>query len=205
VTHLGDLAGALIDRELDDAARDDAHRHLAGCVQCRREVSDQQQTKSLLAPMRSPIAPTQALLARLAMVPESARAADAESSDALHERAAVAVRRSRSRRLLGRTPPSRPVVQTVQAGKGGPASLKTSRPAAGRRAAVRSVAAAGFAASVVVGLGGAVSGSAAPAAAGARTAAPSETARTAVTLTALDTPVRRPEGRMPVSVVYRRP
>ncbi|MDQ1542085.1 MAG: hypothetical protein QOH29_2811 [Actinomycetota bacterium] len=203
MTHLGDLAGALIDREIDDAARDDAHRHLEGCVQCRREVSDQQQTKSLLAPMRSPIAPTPALLARLAMIPESARVAD--ESDAVLELLATTVRRSRSRRLLGRTPPSRPVAQTVQAGKGGPASLKTSRPAAGRRAAVRSVAAAGFAASVVVGLGGAVSGSAAPAAAGARTAAPSETARTAVTLTALDTPVRRPEGRMPVSVVYRRP
>jgi hypothetical protein len=203
VTHLGDLTGALIDRELDGAGRDDAHRHLDGCVQCRREVSDQQQTKLLLAPMRSPMAPTQALLARLAMIPESAQATDAES--AVVERLATTVRRSRSRRLLGRTPPSRPVVQTVQAGKGGPASLKTSRPAAARRTAVRSVAAAGFAASVVVGLGGAVSGSAAPAAAGARTAAPTDTARTSVTLTALETPVRRAVGHTSVSVGYRRP
>jgi hypothetical protein len=154
--------------------------------------------------MRSPLAPTATLLVRLAMIPESAPGTDAES-DAVLERLATTVRRSRSRRLLGRTPPSRPVVQTVQAGKGGPASLKTSRPAAGRRTAVRSVAAAGFAASVVVGLGGAVSGSAAPAVAGTRTAAPSDTARTSVTLTALATPVRRVEGRTSVSVGYRRP
>lgn len=204
MTHIGDLSGALIDRELDGAARDEAHRHLEGCVQCRREVSEQEQTKSVLEAMRLPVAPTPALLARLAMIPESAQVPDAEP-DAVLERLGVTVRRSRSRRLLGRTPPSRPVAKTAQAGKGAPVSLKTGRPAAGRRAAVRSVAAAGFAASVVVGLGGAVSGSAAPAAAGARTSAPTDTGRTAVTLTALDTPVRRPEGRTPVSVVYRRP
>jgi hypothetical protein len=120
------------------------------------------------------------LLARLLQIPESeAVPLKAQSPRLLSQ--------SRSRRLLRRTGPSRP--------------LRTGQPA-GRRVRTRSVAAAGFAASVVVGFSGAISGSAAvPTGVGAATSA-----FPAVDLGApISAVVPRPGARTAVSVVYRRP
>ena len=74
-----------------------------------------------------------------------------------------------------------------------------SRPAGGLRG--RSFAAAGLAASVVVGLGGAVSGSSAVSA-GAQASSVSVGTSSGATLNAA---VPRPGARVAVAVVYRRP
>jgi len=45
---LGDVAAALVDGELDHAARERAHRHLAHCARCRAEVDAQRRLKAQL-------------------------------------------------------------------------------------------------------------------------------------------------------------
>lgn len=48
-TCLGDVAAALVDGELDHAARERAHRHLAHCAGCRAEVEGQRRLKARLS------------------------------------------------------------------------------------------------------------------------------------------------------------
>lgn len=47
--HLGELAAALVDGELDHSARERAQRHLAHCGDCRAEVDAHRSLKSRLA------------------------------------------------------------------------------------------------------------------------------------------------------------
>lgn len=180
MTHLGNLVGVLVDDELGGDAYDHAVLHLDECAQCRRDVAQQRWVKAQLAQAEPAAGPDPMLLTRLLQIPElEAEPADSPAPRVLTD--------SRSRRLLGRTAPSRP--------------LRTGQPA-GRRVRTRSVAAAGFAASVVVGFSGAISGSAAaPTGVGAATSA-----FPAVDLGApISAVVPRPGARTAVSVVYRRP
>ena len=180
MTHLGNLVGVLVDDELGGDAYDHAVVHLDECAQCRRDVAQQRRVKAQLAQAQPAAVPDPVLFARLLQIPES----EAAPPDAYSPRL---LSQSRSRRLLGRTAPSRP--------------LRTGQPA-GRRVRTRTVAAAGFAASVVVGFSGAISGSAAvPTGVGAATSA-----FPAVDLGApISAVVPRPGARTAVSVVYRRP
>ena len=61
---LGDVAAALVDGELDHAARERAHRHLAHCAGCRAEVEGQRQVKARLSGVAQP-EPSAALTNRL--------------------------------------------------------------------------------------------------------------------------------------------
>jgi hypothetical protein len=181
VTHLDNLAGVLIDDELGGDAYDHAVVHLDECAQCRREVAEQRWVKTQLAQAQPAAVLDPGLFARLLQIPES--------ESVLPDAQARQVRPSgqrRSRRLLGRSAPSRP--------------LRTGQPAG--RVRTRSVAAAGFAASVVVGFSGAISGSAAvPTGVGVATSA--------FPAVAVGEPISgvvpRPGARTAVSVVYRRP
>jgi hypothetical protein len=182
VTHLGNLVGVLIDDELGGDAYDHAVVHLGECARCRRDVAEQRWVKSQLAQVQPAALSDPVLLARLLQIPESDSARLVSASR--HVRLAG---QSRSRRLIGRTAPSRP--------------LRTGQPA-GRRPRTRTVAAAGFAASVVVGLSAAISGSAA-------VSSGAGTAPSAFSAAALGAPISavvpRPGARTAVSVVYRRP
>ncbi len=55
---LGDVAAALVDGELDHAARERAHRHLAHCARCRAEVDGQRRLKARLSGIAQPDLPT---------------------------------------------------------------------------------------------------------------------------------------------------
>jgi hypothetical protein len=183
VTHLGNLVGVLIDDELGGDAYDHAVVHLDECAQCRRDLAHQRWVKAQLAQAQPAAVPDPVMLARLLQIPElesvwpDSQPRQVRSSGQL-----------RSRRLLGRTAPSRP--------------LRTGQPA-GRRARTRSVAAAGFAASVVVGFSGAISGSAAvPTGVGASATLAFPAAAVGAPISAV---VPRPGARNAVSVVYRRP
>ncbi|MFN2626898.1 MAG: anti-sigma factor, partial [Mycobacteriales bacterium] len=74
MSHLGDLAAALVDGELDDAARDRALSHIAGCAPCRAEVDAQRRLKALLANQADAAVPA-ALVARLKSLAPLDRAA----------------------------------------------------------------------------------------------------------------------------------
>ena len=63
-SHLGEVAAALVDGELDHAARERAYRHLAGCPECRAEVEAQRRAKAALSGLLPAPAPD-ALAARL--------------------------------------------------------------------------------------------------------------------------------------------
>lgn len=184
MTHLGDLVCVLIDDELGGDAYDHAVVHLDECAQCRRDVAEQRWVKAQLTRAQPAALPDPVLLARLLQIPES----DDARPDPQSARQLRSPGSSRSRRLLGRTAPSRP--------------LRTGQPA-GRRVHPRSVAAAGFAASVVVGFSGAISGSAAvPAGVGASATSVFPAAALGEPISAV---VPRPNARVAVSVVYRRP
>jgi anti-sigma factor RsiW len=62
--HLGPLAAALVDEQLEQAERDRALRHIAGCDRCRADVDQQRKIKSRLAAMSETQLPS-ALLDRL--------------------------------------------------------------------------------------------------------------------------------------------
>jgi len=196
----------LIDGELTADAHEQALAHLAECGQCWRAAADYRRVKALVAAVDDCSDPSPDFLGRLLTIPkiEARQAGQAgqlgqvERSDEAGPPIGHAPSRPRSRRLLGRTAPSRP--------------LKTGVPATNRRPRNRTVAAAGFAASVVVGLGGAISGSAAITATAGSVGAPGPSAPTtlptnAVSLVAIPAGavVPRPSGRVAVSVVYRRP
>jgi anti-sigma factor RsiW len=61
---LGEVAAALVDGELDHAARERAQRHLAHCLSCRAEVDAQRRLKAALSGL-SPAPAPDALTARL--------------------------------------------------------------------------------------------------------------------------------------------
>jgi anti-sigma factor RsiW len=61
---LGEVAAALVDGELDHAARERAHRHLTHCRSCRDEVEAQRRLKAALSGLAPAPAPD-ALTARL--------------------------------------------------------------------------------------------------------------------------------------------
>ena len=61
---LGEVAAALIDGELEHAARERAHRHLLHCAACRAEVEAQRRLKASLAALAPAPAPD-GLTARL--------------------------------------------------------------------------------------------------------------------------------------------
>lgn len=65
MTHLGELAAALVDGELGHAARERAQRHLAHCPECRVEVEAQRRLKATLASLASTPTPPPDLAARL--------------------------------------------------------------------------------------------------------------------------------------------
>jgi hypothetical protein len=201
VTHLGDQVCVLIDGELVGDAHEQALAHLAECGQCWRAAADYRRVKALVAAMAAVddgSEPSPDFLGRLLTIPQI-EAGQAGHSEQSAPPVSHALRRPRSRRLLGRTAPSRP--------------LKTGVPATNRRPRNRTVAAAGFAASVVVGLGGAISGSVAVTATAGSVGATGPSAPTAlptdgVSLVAAipaGAVVPRPGGRVAVSVVYRRP
>jgi anti-sigma factor RsiW len=54
---LGDVAAALVDGELDHAARERAHRHLAHCAGCRAEVDGQRRLRARLSGVGHPDLP----------------------------------------------------------------------------------------------------------------------------------------------------
>jgi anti-sigma factor RsiW len=63
---LGEVAAALVDGELDHAARERAHRHLAHCAACRAEVEAHRRLKARLSRLSvAPPAPDLALTDRL--------------------------------------------------------------------------------------------------------------------------------------------
>ncbi len=77
---LGDVAAALVDGELDHAARERAQRHLAHCETCRAEVDAQRRLKARLTGLREdPPAPGPDLTMRLLAL--SAAGSDVVSSD----------------------------------------------------------------------------------------------------------------------------
>jgi hypothetical protein len=183
VTHLGDLASTLIDDELGGDAYDHAVVHVGECAQCRRDVAEQRWVKAQLAQAQPAAEADPGFLARLLQIPEL----QPVEPDPRSRQLDVSAQR-RSRRLIGRTPPSRP--------------LRTGQPTS-RRPRTRTVAAAGFAASVVVGFSGAISGSAAiPAGVGASATSAFPAAALGAPISAV---VPRPGARTAVSVVYRRP
>ena len=65
MTCLGDVVAALVDGELEHAARERAQRHLAHCATCRVEVDAHRQLKSRLGGGWQEPAPSDALTARL--------------------------------------------------------------------------------------------------------------------------------------------
>lgn len=67
---LGEKAAALVDGELDHAARERAQRHLGQCAECRAEVEAQRRLKASLASLASaaPVPPPD-LSARLLALP----------------------------------------------------------------------------------------------------------------------------------------
>jgi anti-sigma factor RsiW len=69
--HLGELAAALVDGELDHDQRDRALAHITYCDECRAEVDAQRRLKALLANQSDPEA-SPALAARLLAVPRDA-------------------------------------------------------------------------------------------------------------------------------------
>ncbi len=68
---LGDVAAALVDGELDHAARERAHRHLAHSAGCRLEVDGQRRLKARLRAAGQPELPA-GLTERLLLLPEPA-------------------------------------------------------------------------------------------------------------------------------------
>jgi hypothetical protein len=76
---LGSAVAALVDGELDHAARERVHRHLTRCAACRAEVEAQRRTKARVRTAAAP-APSDALSARLlalgASLPSDARPQD---------------------------------------------------------------------------------------------------------------------------------
>ena len=65
--HLGDLAAALADNELDHDQRDRALVHITACGRCRSEVDAQRRLKALLANQADPEVPVTLTVTLLAI------------------------------------------------------------------------------------------------------------------------------------------
>ncbi|MCW2605949.1 MAG: hypothetical protein JWO60_642, partial [Frankiales bacterium] len=74
--HLGERLTALVDGELDHAARDRALSHLAHCDECRAQADAHRRLKAALSGLRAaPPVPPAELVARLTALPsQEARA-----------------------------------------------------------------------------------------------------------------------------------
>ena len=68
--HLGDLAAAFVDEQLDAHDRARVLRHLSACARCAAEVEAQRQVKKRLGGLRPPAVPA-VLAARLLNVPNT--------------------------------------------------------------------------------------------------------------------------------------
>jgi anti-sigma factor RsiW len=128
---LADLAAALVDGELDHAARERAQRHLLHCDACRAEVDAQRRLKARLRGVGEP-APPDALTARLLGLPTTAPLVAPDD---------VAVRPSP-------LPPSRPAARPVSDRPAARASAPA-RPAGRRRRLLARRSAAGSAVAVL--------------------------------------------------------
>ena len=129
---LGDVAAALVDGELDDAARERAHRHLAHCAGCRADVDAQRRLKARLSDVDAPELPS-ALAERLLRL--------AVQVDAPAPRPA----RPPSRPPAATPAPSRP------AGSPRPAAARSRRAARRRASAGSAFALLGVAAALALG------------------------------------------------------
>jgi len=100
MSHLDDLAAALVDGELPPDQRDRALAHLAGCAACRDEVDVQRRLKARLAAAGAPPIPSD-LTVRLLAIPSTAPEPE------VRRRGALPVGGPRGRRPAGRTVPAR--------------------------------------------------------------------------------------------------
>ncbi|MEZ5115162.1 MAG: zf-HC2 domain-containing protein [Candidatus Nanopelagicales bacterium] len=83
--HLGPQVAGFVDDELDPVARDRALVHLAGCDDCRAEVSEQRRVKALLAGLADPVPPAgllDGLADRVAAAAGETPASEIPASDA---------------------------------------------------------------------------------------------------------------------------
>ena len=129
MTHLDELAAAVVDHEVTYEQRDRAYAHLAGCPECRAEVEMQRRIKAMLACRPAPDPEPQFLVQLLAVPGEVG--------------VEVTVRRAP---LAG---PARPA-----AGRPAPGPRAVVRPRSRRRVAMGSVSALAVACGVAVLLGG---------------------------------------------------
>ena len=139
---LGDVVAALVDGELDHAARERAQRHLAHCTPCRTEVDAQRRLKArLTGTSTGEVAPSDALTARLLGLrpdPATGPAAAPQAAAAVPQAAAAGTTvgwRVQPRPQTGPRP-TRP--GTNRAVTAGPGAERRRRPSLRRRAAVGS-------------------------------------------------------------------
>ena len=204
MTHLGDAASAFVDDQLDDETRRLLRAHLAGCAACKTDVDAERDAKAHVTTAASTTPPLpDGLLASLLAIADRP-AADPQPLVSLPVQVA-----------------SRGRGDAVGPGRRGHRQVRGARPG-GVHPRGRYVAAAGLAASVVVGLGGGsiVNGpsSVAHAPSGpssststvevAVTTAPASTvggATSAVSVPVDERPMLRQQSGAALSVVYRRP
>lgn len=118
---LGDVVAALVDGELDHAARERAQRHLANCDTCRAEVDAQRRLKARLTGLRAdPPAPDDTLTMRLLAL--SVASSDGASSDVVRSHAVGTTHPRRARPVpqpsAGRRPRGRSLRRRATAGAG---------------------------------------------------------------------------------------
>jgi hypothetical protein len=195
MSHLGDLASVLVDDELgslDSESRERALAHLSTCSTCEADVDAQRHIKARMKLAAGVPAAPAGLLDSLLRIPEAAEPATPRTSVP-----GVSTRR----------PP-------LRSASGAPRGrIDATGPGRALRAATRGryVAAAGLAASVVVGLGGGGS-MIASGASGTSQQAPASPRPSVTTVEMVSTtfpadnrPIVRPHGKAALSVVYRRP
>ena len=232
MTHLGDAASALVDGELDAETTRHALAHVAGCRCCKAAVDAERTLKAQLA--RDPVLPELpsglldsllSLAVRVELSQRAGSAMGAPGSVALAMPAApTGATAFVSAQASSRRPPWRSVraAPRGRADSAGPGRLVRGRPHG------TYVAAAGLAASVMVGLGGGTlagtAGSAAHAPSGPNAstssiataspvASPSASTSGAVAVPSSAAPIPsidarsivRTQSRSALSVIYRRP
>ena len=163
-TALGSTLAALVDGELDHAARERAQAHLLHCDTCRAEAEAQRRLKASLRELPAP-APSAALLARLCASPDAA-----------------AVPQARAAARVPSHPPSRARAARGPSGRAARAA-RGSRPAPPRRTTVGSaLAVLGVGVGVaVLTLGGSRPGPVVPDRSGAVVVVPAGTTRAPLT------------------------
>jgi len=137
---LGDVVAALVDGELDHAARERAQRHLAHCTPCRTEVDAQRRLKArLTGTSTGEVAPSDALTARLLGLRPDPATGPAVAPQAAVPQATAAGTTVGWRvqpRLQTGPRPARP--GTSRAATAGPGAERRRRPSLRRSAAVGS-------------------------------------------------------------------